>query len=171
MSYSRPNFVGRQGSQITRPVAQRFESAAVRLSRFSSHADRIEWLSQLQRTDLSSLVSLTAATLFSANRWTYTGAIFHPAPLAGGGVTVPADATFSYSGIVNLAEWFNTSVLVDGQNVTAPPVVVGPVGSVFVSGAWSTSELSRIIQLFVYTDRAGGAFPIFDAPNPVRCTI
>jgi hypothetical protein len=122
----------------------------------------------------SVLVTLESATLYSANRWTYSVKIWFPTPIAGGGITVPTtDKSGTYATAVNLREWHNTSTLVDGMNISiAPAATVGPVGSIYDSGtaSWPTGQLSAKVELHVCYDSSGAVFAYFDRPNPLRCT-
>lgn len=120
------------------------------------------------------LVELITATLYAPNRWTYSVKMWHPTPLVGTGITLPTiDKAFTYTAAVNLREWHNTSSLVDGMNISVAPIAtIGPVGSIWNIGSesWPTNELYAKVELHVCYDSAGGAFPYFDRPNPIRCT-
>ena len=122
----------------------------------------------------SILVTLESATLYAANRWTYSVKIFFPTPLSGGGITVPTtDLSGTYATAINLREWHNTSTLVDGMNIsTAPIATVGPVGSIYDTNtsSWPTGQLSAKVELHVCNDSSGAVFAYFDRPNPIRCT-
>ena len=122
----------------------------------------------------SVLVSVNTATLYAANRWTYAVQIWFPTPIAGGGITVPTtDLSGTYTAAINLREWYNTSTLVDGMNIsTSPAATIGPVGSVWNSGlsAWTTAELQAKVELHITWDSSGQHFAYFDRPNPMRCT-
>jgi hypothetical protein len=122
----------------------------------------------------SVLVTLETATLYSANRWTYSVKIFFPTPIGGGGITLPTnDKSGTYAAAINLREYHNTSTLVDGMNISiAPAATVGPVGSIYDSGtaSWPTGQLSAKVELHVCYDSSGAVFAYFDRPNPIRCT-
>lgn len=122
----------------------------------------------------SVLVTLETATLYSANRWTYSVKIFFPTPIGGGGITLPTnDKSGTYAAAINLREYHNTSTLVDGMNISiAPAATVGPVGSIYDSGTatWPTGQLSAKVELHVCYDSSGAVFAYFDRPNPIRCT-
>ena len=124
----------------------------------------------------SVLVSLDSATaiLGAFNRWTYSVKIWFPTPVTGTGITVPTnDLSGTYAAAINLREWYNTSTLVDGMNISiAPAATVGPVGSIYDSGTaqWPTGQLSAKVELHVSNDSTGAVFAYFDRPNPMRCT-
>jgi energy-converting hydrogenase Eha subunit A len=124
----------------------------------------------------SVLVSLDSATAISGafNRWTYSVKIWFPTPVTGTGITVPTnDLSGTYAAAINLREWYNTSTLVDGMNISiSPAATVGPVGSIYDSGtsSWPTGQLSAKVELHVSNDSTGAVFAYFDRPNPMRCT-
>ena len=124
----------------------------------------------------SVLVSLDSATaiLGAFNRWTYSVKIWFPTPVTGTGITVPTnDLSGTYAAAINLREWYNTSTLVDGMNISiSPAATVGPVGSIYDSGTaqWPTGQLSAKVELHVSNDSTGAVFAYFDRPNPMRCT-
>lgn len=146
-------------------------------------ADNVQTLQWARREmNAGNVVSLGLCKLLSAaslatNRWEYSVELFFPpSRTPGSDIAAPTDSTFDYDGTngtvkaLNLREWFNTSVLVDGVDITNPPVTIGPVGSIFNGTIWPTASLSAIANLYVTYDLNGKAFPYFDRPNPTRCT-
>ena len=172
MAYSAPNFTQGLPGGANRVVLRDWTQSA---STVNANMDGIMWATanvNAPQYSPSALCELVSATLISgaSNRWTYTIKIWHPTPLTGAGVTVPRDYTFDYTNCINLREWHNTSTIVDGMDITSPPSTIGPVGSRYTSGAWTTTELLAKVEVHVAYNTAGGAFAYFDRPNPIRCT-
>jgi hypothetical protein len=172
MSYNAPNFTDGLPAGANRVVLRDWTQGA---STVNGNIDGILWASanvNSPQYSPSALCELVSASLISgsANRWTYVIKIWHPTPLTGTGVTVPRDYTFDYTECINLREWHNTALLVDGMDITSPPSTVGPVGSTYISGSWQLSELTAKVEVHIAYDTAGGAFAYFDRPNPIRCT-
>jgi hypothetical protein len=140
-------------------------------STVAQHQDGIVWAQQqlVQPTVVASgLCSIKTATSLATNRWTYAIELW--SPTASGGIAVPSDARFDYTNARNLREEFNTSTLVDGMDITSPTSTIGPVGSIYTAGAWTTSNLKARVYVWVVYDSAGTAVPFFDRPNPIRCS-
>jgi hypothetical protein len=117
---------------------------------------------------LQSAAVITGAT----SRWTYSVKHWLPdSPGAAGSSMVPDknDTRFTYTTAYNLREWHNSATFLDGMDPTNPSVIVGPVGSNWNGGAFSTAGLQAKCVAWVAMDRAGKAICFFDRPNPVRC--
>lgn len=168
MTWHRPNFRNGLMGSANRFVANAWTDSA---STVTQHQDGIVWAQQqlVQPTIVASgLCSIKSAANLATNRWTYTIELW--SPTATGGITVPADDRFNYSNARNLREEFNTSTLVDGMDISTPASTIGPVGSIYTAGAWTTSALQARVYVWVVYDSNGTAVPFFDRPNPIRCT-
>jgi hypothetical protein len=111
------------------------------------------------------LAKVTAAAIISPNRWAYTfEAVTYngttPAALLGTGQ--------AGTGAINIRESYNTSAMVDSSALVSP-ATVGPVGSNFVSSAWSLTGLEAIVEMNVENKTDGSVLYWFSAPNSFRC--
>jgi hypothetical protein len=170
MSWQRPIF-GRGIPGANRAVVNTWMRGA---SSALDNADVMRWgRAQMAAGNVVSLglCKVKAAIVISPNRWRYTVEHWFPPSLAGGGITPPLDLTFTYTNVQNLREYHNTVALVDGMDVTNPPVIVGPVGSVWNGVAFAPveGELRAKVNVYVIYATDGSAWPYFDRPNPVAC--
>lgn len=144
-------------------------------ARFASDSgEAVGWASRQARApivQLRGLCKVTAATAISgaANRWKYTVSAWIP-PGSSTGITTFNDSWFSSTECRNLREDFNTSTLVDGMDITSPAATVGPVGSKYSGGAWTTTNLEAHVQVWISYDSMGKSYVYFDRPNPIRCS-
>ena len=122
----------------------------------------------VQATRLCKITS-AAAISGSSNRWNYTIAPLIPAG-ASAGISTFSDSWFTSTTCRNLRENFNTSSLVDGMDITSPAATIGPVGSKYSGGAWTTTNLDAHVQVSIVYAQDGKAYVYFDRPNPIRCS-
>jgi hypothetical protein len=174
MAFQNPIFNGNLYGGLTRFAMNGFAQTQ-RVATANAAGIKFAQAQAFERAPTKSvLVTLESATLYSANRWTYSVKIFFPTPIGGGGITLPTnDKSGTYAAAINLREYHNTSTLVDGMNISiAPAATVGPVGSIYDSGtaSWPTGQLSAKVELHVCYDSSGAVFAYFDRPNPIRCT-
>jgi len=172
MSYSQPLFHGGMYGKANAVVCNGWQSAANATQRYG---EAMQWADQQiikGQIVTQGLCEVNSATVISSNRWNYTIKMWTPAGVLGTGITLSStDSRFSYTNCRNIREEHNTATLVDGMNIsTAPAATVGPVGSTYVSSAWTTTELTAKVMVFVVYDSFGKAYPYFDRPNPLRCT-
>lgn len=118
------------------------------------------------------LISVESAAVIAGAtyRWTYSVKLWFPeSPTGAAGVPDKNDTRFSYSAAYNLREWHNSATFLDGMDPGNPSVIVGPVGSQWGGGAFTTTGLKAKTLAWVAMDRAGKPVCFFDRPNPVRC--
>lgn len=141
-------------------------------ARFAAeNQEPVRWAAAQSKKSLviaRALCKITAASLFATNRWNYTTELW--APTGAGGLAIPADSWFATSYCKNIRELFNEGYIVDGMDLSTPAASVGPVGSVFTSGAWTVSSLKAVVEVSITYDTAGKAYAYFDRPNPMRCS-
>lgn len=109
----------------------------------------------------------TAASAISgaSNRWTYDGQVLI---IDGTSPDTTSDQFGVFAGAINIRELRNTSTHVDGSEIPTG-ASIGPVGSVYSGGAWTTSSLAGYFQLHASYKKDGSVLFWFDAPNPMRC--
>lgn len=174
MSWARPIFNSGLYGRANRAVVNSWSRGS---SLAQDNEETFQWARRAMKAgnvwDMG-LVLIQSATLISGanpHRWRYSVVAAYPDNPDGlAGVTLPTEKRRTYTKAYNLREWFNTALLVDTMPVNAPAITIGPVGSTYTAGAWPTTELTALVQLFVTRDRAGKPFPFFDRPNPVRCS-
>jgi hypothetical protein len=170
MSTNRPNFARGLFGSANRIVCNRWSEATELVMRNAQGMALSQGMVVPSEIVELGLVTISSATALAANRWTYTVAQWFPPPLTGTGVTVPNNQRMTYTEAINLREWHNTATIVDGMDITAPASTIGPVGSKWNGSAWPTSSLEAKVMLYVVRNTAGAAQPVFDRPNPIRCS-
>lgn len=169
MTWHRPNFRDGLFGAANRFVTNAWTDSADAVKR---NAEGLAWAQQqVVSANLVKfhLCTLKSATLVTPNIWKYQVTVWSPPHPAGGGVADPADKRFDWPEVWNLREFHNTASVVDGMDITNPPVSVGPVGSTWNGTAWTLTPLQAKVNVWVVYDLAGKAYPYFDRPNPVRC--
>jgi hypothetical protein len=168
MSWQNPTFSRGLGGAANRLVANQWSQGAATAT---ANADVLRWgRSEMAAGQVISmgLCQVTTAALHAPNRWIYAVSIWFPPPLGGGGISPPTDQTFSYNA-QNLREFHNTAATVDGMDITNPPVIVGPVGSVWDGTQFPLTNLEAKVNVWVVYALDGTAWAYFDRPNPIVC--
>ena len=172
MSYHTPRF--RQGlmGKANRFVTNGWTQAAEVVHQ---RGDAIDWASfemVKPRQSWQELITIDSAAVIAGAtyRWTYSVKLWFPeSPTGATGVPDKNDTRFTYSAAYNLREWHNSATFLDGMDPGNPSVIVGPVGSQWGGGAFTTTALKAKTLAWVAMDRSGKAVCFFDRPNPVRC--
>lgn len=117
------------------------------------------------------LARINTATVLIANcKWSYAGTeavLLSDTPYH----EIVTGSNYDFTGALNLRELFNSSgVDIDGMDLNTPPSTVGPVGSAYISAAWSTSSLEALVVMTMTYSKTGAVSYYFDRPNPIRCT-
>lgn len=167
MSFQRPIFENGLFGKANRFVCNTWTDSAEMVA---NNAEGIRWAQeQLAKASTPErwLAKITAATLISPNRWTYT---FEPFTYsaARNPVALLAGTFGSGTAAINIRETRNTASAVDGSPLPTG-ATVGPVGSDYFSGSWTTTPLAGYVEMHADYDSAGGVLYWFDAPNPTRC--
>lgn len=168
MSYQTPIFESGLFGKANRFVCNGWTESAQAVA---ANAQGLEWAQQqvVQGSVPDRwLAKLTAAFSISTDRWVYT---FEPIAINSGNQPVQL-FTFSTwgkgQGAINLRELRNDGSQVDGSPKPTGSSI-GPVGSLYVSNAWTTSNLSGYVQIHLDYTTSGGVLFWFSEPNPVRC--
>lgn len=113
------------------------------------------------------LAKITAASAIggASNRWTYDGVVL---VIDGTSPDTTSDEYGKFTGALNIRELRNDSTKIDGTEIPAG-ASVGPVGSVYSGGAWTTSSLAGYVAMHASYKKDGSVLFWFDAPNPSRC--
>lgn len=109
----------------------------------------------------------TAATSIGANRWKYEGeaiAIAGTAPI----LLAAGDQFGRFVDALNIRELRNDATAIDGSPLPAG-ATIGPVGSTWSGGSWSTTELAGYVELCAGYLDDGSLLVWFSENNPGRC--
>lgn len=141
-------------------------------ARFASdNQESVRWANAQSKKAMvvsRALCKITAASLSSANKWNYTTELW--TPTGASGLTPSSDSWFATTSCKNLREQFNDASTVDGMDISNPAATIGPVGSIYTAGAWTTTSLQAVVEVSISYDTAGKAYAYFDRPNPIRCS-
>ena len=167
MSYQTPIFESGLFGKANRFVCNGWTQSAQAVA---ANAEGLEWAQrQVVQGSVPErwLAKLTAATSIGADRWTYT---FEPVAISSS--NAPAALLTSTwgagTGAINIRELRNDGSQVDGSPKPSGSSI-GPVGSVYASGAWTTSSLAGYVEIHLDYNTSGEVLFWFSEPNPVRC--
>ncbi len=166
MSYQEPIFNSGLFGKANRFVTNAWTDAA---RAANAYAEGMEWA---QRQVVSGsptetwLAKLTTATVLAPNRWRYA---FTGFDITSAGAALTSANTFGEGTLaINIRELRNTAGAVDGSPIPTG-ATVGPVGSAWTAGAWTTSSLEGYVWMHASYCTDGSTLFWFDTPNPVRC--
>lgn len=100
------------------------------------------------------------------NQWTYTGQA--AVRKADGTIELVDDDWGLFENGINLDEHGNTTAVVAGFPLPAG-ATIGPVGSTFAEGTWTTDGLDALVFVDVEYLDDGGAVVFFSRSNPGAC--
>lgn len=177
MSYQVPIFESGLFGKANRFVCNSWTASAQAVAQ---NAEGIEWAQQQlikPNIPLRWFARVTEATLIYPNRWKYKFEPFairetvgnvpmSPVPL----VQQPVNEKIWGAGVgaINLREIDNTSSIIDGSPLPGG-ASIGPVGSRYVNGAWTTLAISGCVEINLDYLDDGQVLYWFASPNPVKC--
>jgi hypothetical protein len=169
MSYQTPIFESGLFGKANRFVCNGWTQSAQAVA---ANAQGLEWAQQqvVQGSVPERwLAKLTAATLISVDRWVYA---FEPFAINSNNQPIILNEASTWgkgTGAINLRELRNDGTQIDGSP-KPDGSSIGPVGSVYASGAWTTSSLAGYVEIHLDYNTSGDVLFWFSEPNPVRCS-